>query len=129
MKNCRCAKTGARMRAARLKRCPNLRPKFWFPFRPALRFDRPARLPKPNDQRFGPILIESIYVHRWLGQQRGIRENPIGALRRASLRRPRCEYSRQMRGFRAGSGRIANIEDSLLERDEFELADDLGNSQ
>ncbi len=106
-----------------------MRPKFGFPFRPALRIGRPARLPKPNDQRFGPILIESIYVHRWLGQQRGIRENPIGALRRASLRRPRCEYSRQMRGFRAGSGRIANIEDSLLEGVEFELSGDFLNGQ
>jgi len=34
-----------------------------------------------------------------------------------------------MRGFRAGSGRIANIEDSLLEGVEFELSGDFLNGQ
>ena len=34
-----------------------------------------------------------------------------------------------MRGFRAVCGRIANIKDSLLERDEFELECDLVNDQ
>jgi hypothetical protein len=33
------------------------------------------------------------------------------------------------RGFRAVYERIANIKASLLEQDEFELADDLGNGQ
>ena len=71
----------------------------------------------------------SLLVHRWLGQQRGIRENPIGTLRRAPLRRPRRKDSCQKREFRAVCGRIANIKDSLLEQDEFELSGDFINGQ
>jgi len=117
------------MRAARLKRGPNLRPTSGLPFRPGLRCAAGTDSPSPMVSVFDAYSIESIYVHRWLGQQRGIRENPIGTLRRAPLRRPRREYSRQMRGLRAVCGRIANIKDSLLEGVEFELSGDFLNGQ